>query len=88
MLLLSTVFYCILRRLHLFTTLFLYQLEYGRIIIRPASQSTALRFLIFQEATAPSGPGPLHYRGFTITDTTHSARLLCTSDQRDAETST
>ena len=40
-------------------------------------------------ATALSGPGPPHYRGFTIThflDTPHSAGLLWTSDQPVAET--
>jgi hypothetical protein len=41
-------------------------------------------------ATAPSGPEPPHYRGFTITHTytPHSVGLLWTSDQPDAETST
>jgi hypothetical protein len=41
-------------------------------------------------ATAPGGPGPPHYRGFTITlrHTPHSVRLLWTGDQPDAETST
>ena len=34
-----------------------------------------------QGATAPSGPGPPHYRGFTITDTPQSVGLLWTSDQ-------
>jgi hypothetical protein len=34
------------------------------------------------------GPGPPHYRDFTITDTPHSVGLLWTSDQPDAETST
>jgi hypothetical protein len=41
--------------------------------------------------TAPSGPEPPHYRGFTIThflDTPHSVGLLWTSDKPDAETST
>jgi hypothetical protein len=39
--------------------------------------------------TAPSGPGPPHYRGFTITHThtRQSIGLLWTSDQPDAETS-
>jgi hypothetical protein len=38
----------------------------------------------------PSGPGPLHYRGFTITlrHTPRSVGLLWTSDQPDAETFT
>jgi hypothetical protein len=38
----------------------------------------------------PSGPGPPHYRGFTITlgHTPHSVGLLWTSDQPDTETST
>jgi hypothetical protein len=41
-------------------------------------------------ATAPSGPGTPHYRGFTITrlDTPHSVGLLWTSDESDAETPT
>jgi hypothetical protein len=41
-------------------------------------------------ATAPSGPGHPHYRGFTITlrHTPHSVGILWTSDQPDAETST
>jgi hypothetical protein len=44
----------------------------------------------FLGATAPSGPGPPHYRGFTITQrhTPHSVGLLWTSDQPVAETST
>jgi len=37
--------------------------------------------------TAHSGPGPPHYRGFTITHT-HPIRLLWTGDQPEAETST
>jgi hypothetical protein len=44
-----------------------------------------------QGATAPSGPAPPHYRGFTITlrhTHTHSVGLLWTRDQPDAETST
>jgi hypothetical protein len=36
-------------------------------------------------ATAACGPGPPHYRGFTITDTPHSVGLLWTGDQPDAE---
>jgi hypothetical protein len=36
--------------------------------------------ILFHGATAPSGPWPPHYRGFTIT-------LLWASDQPDAETS-
>jgi hypothetical protein len=41
-------------------------------------------------ATAPNGPGPPHYRGFTITlrHTTHSVGLPWTSDRPDAEAST
>ena len=35
--------------------------------------------------TAPAGPGPPHYRGFTIKV---RQRTLWTSDQPDAETST
>jgi hypothetical protein len=44
----------------------------------------------FYGLTAPSGPGPSHYRGFTITlrDTPHSVGLLWMGDQPDAETST
>jgi len=35
----------------------------------------------------PSGQGPPHYRGFTITkNTPHSVGLLWTSDQPDADT--
>jgi len=44
--------------------------------------------IFFHDATAPSGTRPPYYRGFTITDTPHSARFLWTSDQPDAETST
>ena len=46
---------------------------------------------LFYGATAPSGPGPPRYRGFTITlsyTSPHSVGLLWTSDQPDAETST
>jgi hypothetical protein len=41
-------------------------------------------------ATAPSGPGPRHSRGFSFThnDAPQSVRLLWTSDQPDAETCT
>jgi len=39
-------------------------------------------------ATTPSGPGPPHCQGFTITDTAHSVGLLWMSDQPVAETST
>jgi hypothetical protein len=41
-------------------------------------------------ATAPSGPGPPHLRGFWIThnDAPQSVGLLWTSDQSVAETST
>ena len=41
-------------------------------------------------ATAPSGPEPPRYRGFTIThsDTRHSVGLLWTSDQPDAPDNT
>jgi hypothetical protein len=40
--------------------------------------------------TAPSGPGPPHYRGFTIIlgEAHHSVGLDWTSDQPYAETST
>jgi hypothetical protein len=49
-----------------------------------------LNLLFFHIATAPSGPEPPHYQGFTITlrRTTHSLGLLWTGDQPDAETST
>ena len=44
---------------------------------------------IFHGAPAPSGPGPPDHRGFTITlNTPHSVRLLWTSDQPHADTST
>jgi len=53
---------------------------------------TILQQVIFLShgATAPSGVGPLRYRGFTITrnDTPHSVGLLWASDQPDAQTST
>ena len=40
-------------------------------------------------ATAPSGPGPPHFRGFTITlRHTYSVELFWTSDQPYVETST
>ena len=45
----------------------------------------------FHVETVHSGPGPPHYRGFTITfinDTPHSVGPLWTSDQPDAEIST
>ena len=43
---------------------------------------------IFHGATAPTGQGPPHYRGFTNTDTPHSVGHLWTRDQPDAKTST
>jgi hypothetical protein len=43
---------------------------------------------LFNGATAPRGPGPPHYRGFTITDTPHSVGFPWASDQLVAETST
>ena len=52
------------------------------------------KLIFFRGATAPSEPGPPHYRGFTITlsdthtHTRHSVGLLWASDQPDAETST
>jgi hypothetical protein len=48
------------------------------------------RFCFSHGATAPSGPGPPHYRGFMIIlrHTPQSVGLLWTSDQPDAETST
>jgi len=47
-------------------------------------------FLFVFGATAPSGPGPPHSRGFYIThnDPPQSLGLLWTSDQLVAETST
>jgi hypothetical protein len=42
----------------------------------------------FHGAKAPRGPGPPHYRGFTITETPRTVGLLWTSDQPVAETST
>ena len=52
--------------------------------------SSNIYYLFFYGATAPSGPGPPHYRGFTIThnDAPQSVELLWTSGQPDAETST
>jgi len=49
--------------------------------------SLFMYFLFFfpHGATGPSGPGPPHYRGVTIT---HSVGLIWTSDQLVAETST
>jgi hypothetical protein len=43
----------------------------------------------FHGAAAPSGPGPPHYRGFTITlrHTPHSVGLLWMSDQPVTEAS-
>jgi hypothetical protein len=46
------------------------------------------KLLFFHGMTAPGGPRPRHYRGFTITDTSQSVGLLWTSDQPGAETST
>jgi hypothetical protein len=49
---------------------------------------TGLIFFSFHDATAPSGPGSPHYRGFT-TILRHTARgRTVTSDQPDVETST
>jgi hypothetical protein len=46
-------------------------------------------YLIFDGTTAPDGPGPSHFRGFTITlKHTTLGSLLWTSDQPDAETAT
>jgi len=46
-------------------------------------------FYFFRGRRAPSGPGPPHYRGFTITDThTYTVGLPWTSDRPIAETST
>jgi hypothetical protein len=52
--------------------------------------SKLTRIFFLQGARAPSGPGPPHYRGFTITlnDALHSVGLLWASDQPDTETST
>jgi len=45
---------------------------------------------VFYSTTAPRGPGPPHYRNFTITLETYErgAELLCMNDQLDARTST
>ena len=44
--------------------------------------------LFVSGATAPSGPGPPHSRGFTHNDVPHSIGLLWKGDQPVAETST
>jgi hypothetical protein len=51
------------------------------------SHSFTIHF--FCSATAPTGAGPPHYQGLrSHSDTPHPVRLLGTSDQPDAETST
>lgn len=45
------------------------------------------RVFFFHGARSCSRLGPLHYRGCTNTDTSHSVHLLWTSDQPDAQTS-
>jgi len=42
--------------------------------------------LLPRGAATSTGPGPPHYRGFTMTDTTLWVGLLWTSDQPNAET--
>jgi hypothetical protein len=52
-------------------------------------QTGMINYLFLPWRNSTSGPGTLHYLGFTITsDTRHSVGLLWTSDQPDAETST
>jgi hypothetical protein len=67
------------------------------LLIQSATQRKAkpirysyLKFSLYHGATAPSGPGPPHYRGFTIilNYTPQSIGLLWTNNQLDAETST
>jgi hypothetical protein len=43
---------------------------------------------VLHDAITPSGPGPSHYRGLRITDTSCSVGLLWMRDQPDAETAT
>jgi hypothetical protein len=50
-------------------------------------RGSSWHILFLDGATAPSGPGPPHYRP-SHSDTPHSAGLLWTSDHPDAETST
>jgi hypothetical protein len=66
------------------------------LLIQSATQRKAkpiryshLKFSFHPGATAPSGPGPAHYRGFTIilSYTSQSVRLLWMNDQPDIETS-
>jgi len=54
------------------------------------SNKLLVKYLFFYSATAPSGPGPPHYRNFTIKLKTHEnwAELPCMNDQLDARTST
>jgi hypothetical protein len=54
---------------------------------RDSRVSCCCTWIFFYGATAPSGPEPSHFRGFTITGTLHSVGLLWTSDQLVAETS-
>jgi hypothetical protein len=54
-----------------------------------STDCTIIVFFLFYGLTAPSGPGPLRYRGLTMTlRHTTFGRTLCTSDQLDAETTT
>jgi hypothetical protein len=54
----------------------------------PHHTHVCILFYIFNGATAVSGPGPPHYRGFrSFSGTPHSVGLLWTSDIPDAETS-
>jgi hypothetical protein len=69
---------------------------YSLVYFRPFSVTTSfVKLCSFvsmspppYDATVPSGPGPPHCGGFTITETPHSVGLLCTSDQPVAGTST
>ena len=90
-LLLTTLFYCMLGNLQRFTKLFLYPLAYGHIIIRLASRSTALRVFLFflpcfMKQQPPVGQGLVIIEA-SRSQTQHFDILLCTSDQPDAETS-
>jgi len=59
-------------------------------VLRISVQLTVIGLYFVFGATAPSGPGPPHSRGFYIThnDAPQSVELLWTRDQLVAETST
>jgi hypothetical protein len=62
-----------------------------RLLVTQSFTVTGLYIILFSFSNgerAPSGSGPSCCRGFTITDTPHSAGFLWMSDQLDAETST